>query len=134
MKRCFYTLNSANKAEILLLQSGADWDEHPIVKIEEELSMDSLEIDTFDYALSATPNPSLGKTEISFNLPNGVNEYTLKIIDTYQNIGQVKLNHTGQSDETSLIVNTSSWSTGTYSVVLNIQGELVSSLHLLVLY
>lgn len=124
----------ASKAEVLLIQSGTDWDEHPIIKIEEELLPDSLELDTFDYALLATPNPSLGQTEISFNLPNGVNEYILEVIDTYQNIGQVKYSHTGQYDETTVTINTSNWTIGTYSVVLNIQGELVSSLHLLVLY
>lgn len=80
-----------------------------------------------------SPNPASGMVEASFVVPEGITQYTLKVLDSYQNIGQVKYEETGSSAITAHF-NTSDWSIGTYTIALLINGEIVETLHLLVFF
>lgn len=122
----------ASKAEVLLIQSGTDWDEHPIIKIEEELLPDSLELDTFDYALLATPNPAMEWTNISLNIPNIANTANLHIANIYH------LNNTLQSiplttGENNLQLNVNTWQPSLYAVSVQVDGVIYDTKILVVI-
>lgn len=120
-------------AEYLLLQQYPEmWDERLIVKVEEEYetALDSTLL--FDYQLTLTPNPASGLVEASFVVPNGVTQYTLRVLDSYQNIGQLKY-EVNKNEIVNAQFDTSTWGVGTYTVALIINEEVVETTHLLVL-
>ena len=82
---------------------------------------------------SITPNPTSGIVESSFVVPAGVTQYTLKVLDSYQNIGQLKY-QVSKNEIVSANFNTSTWGTGTYTVALFIKDEVVETTHLLVIH
>lgn len=79
-----------------------------------------------------TPNPASGMVEASFVVPAGVTQYTLKVLDSYHNIGQIKY-QISKNEIISAQFDTSTWSIGTYTVALIINNDVVETTHLLVL-
>lgn len=123
---------SAHAEYLLLLQYPEMWDERLIVKVEEEYTEEFDSTLLFDYQLVLTPNPASGIVEASFVVPNGVTQYTLKVLDSYQNIGQLKY-QVNKNEIVSAQFDTSTWGVGTYTVALIINDEVVETTHLLVL-
>lgn len=123
---------SAHAEYLLLQQYPVIWDERLIVKVDEEYTEEFDSTLLFDYQLTLTPNPASGLVEASFVVPNSVTQYTLKVLDSYQNIGQIKY-EVSKNEIVNAQFDTSTWGVGTYTVALIINDEVVETTHLLVL-
>ncbi|MFT4645705.1 MAG: hypothetical protein ACI8ZX_002123 [Planctomycetota bacterium] len=120
-------LPSSDFAEGLLIMNGDSIIEHPIRKINLDAytnTLDSLAIDSFNYNLSISPNPASNFIEVSYLLPAGTTQATIRLIDQYNNVGQEVFAVTLTGEQSNYNINVNSIANGYYSALLEINGNV----------
>lgn len=124
-------------AEALLILNGDSLIVHEIRKIDlpslNDIINSNLNIDTFDYQLSVSPNPANNIIQLSYVLPFNVSEATIKIIDQYTNLGQELYAYDLLGNQTNYALDVNSLPNGNYLVVLQIDGFSKTSTQLMII-
>ncbi|MEZ4979082.1 MAG: M4 family metallopeptidase [Chitinophagales bacterium] len=123
------------KAEAILSFNGFDIQEPAIQKLtsQEVQNLGYSTLNSFDYALTASPNPANESVTVSYTLPDEVMDYRLELIDNYQDIGTLVYSFDGTTEESHTLT-TSNLNNGTYTVALLINYEIVRSIQLLIIH
>jgi len=105
------------KAEALLAANGVAFESHPIKVLSQDY-LNQLNTDmVFNYQMVLNPNPASTNITINYSLPLDAATYIIKIIDNYQEIGNVKaLQNINNTNSTTF--NVSNYSNGVYTVVI----------------
>ncbi len=123
----------ATKAEAILALNGDSLPDHHIKQISflEYAELTSVNNTNFDYTLAASPNPASNNTNVSFTLPSDDSNYTLKLVDNYNNIGNVVYT-TEVTNISSKNIDISNYTNGVYTIAIFKNDTEVASIQLLV--
>lgn len=88
---------------------------------------------TFVYNMGIMPNPAMYQTNVLINMPSNTSGALLKLYDSFNTLFLLE-EHNLEPGDNAITIDVSTYSSGLYTFVVEVEGQVVTSKHLAVIH